>query len=159
MYDKDNKFTILELSRNSLELIIGHLQLSKGITVNKRSSRAILNPYTNEEVGVPTNLSLKQSSIDSHLEDIHYVCDVETINLDGFKDGGITINVITGKRFLHHLEKDFSLIVMDTNTNGETEAMEYFCGEDGDGMIPIPYLIIGDETIGDMIATACVLNN
>ena len=159
MYDKDKEFTVLELSRDSLEIVIRHLQLSKGVMVSSSTDRVILNPYTNETIQVPNLLSLKETSTESGIEDIHYVVDSTVYTIKGLGSRVIRIVMLRGSRFLHHLDKDFEMVLMHTDNIDSVKDMEYMCGELGDSMIPIPYMHCADTSIGDMIETLCVLNN
>jgi len=156
---KQKQITLLELNKNGLELVLNHIVLSNSTSIEIGSDRYVFDPYEHTASIVSNDTDIKHLSKVLGMEDIHYIADIDTFKVFLNNHDPVVICHIHGRRFLHHLEKEFSVIFVVTDTEEASSGLEYFCGELGDQMINIPYLHMGNTDIIDIISTACVYNN
>lgn len=159
MYEK-KRITILELSPNSLDIMLNGLAISKGVEYTREQKRVILDPYetTVTEASMFTDMFRLEEA--KGMEDIYYVADIAKISISNIPgvSGNVVVNIVSGVRINHYLDKEFSFVYMETDTKSKTNAQEHFCGEYG-GIPNIPYQHNINGVLGDIIATQCVFNN
>ena len=157
---KNNKITVLELSPNGLDIILAGLIRTNGIEYTQGQKRYIIDPYKNSVKKADKFEDMYRQTKAVGMEDIYYVCDINTFNitnLPGF-EGVVKVNIASGVRINHSLDKEFCFIYMDTSTNKKKNAQEIFCGE-WDTMVNIPCWSYTDKTVVDITSEVCVFNN
>lgn len=172
MYDVKKQIMVLELSEIGLSLVLSSMTVKSNVSVSISENRYVLAPYIRKAIPVDTNTSTEtlkavNQCIDllgiEHAgvtEDIFYDVTEKNItvkNVPGVKNDAV-VKVLTGKRYNHYIDKDFTLIYMDTSSELDKVTQEHFCGEYGE-VINIPYQHNKDIVIGDLIADICVYNN
>lgn len=160
-FNAEKQITVLELSENSLEILLDHFQTVRQTGYALRiSEKYILDPYERTTLVVDMETTDEYLEEVQNLEDIYYVVEEKSITFPDAGDDikGIEILVIKAKRYNHELAKECSFIYMKTCTDELIGLQEIFCGEFGKTKL-IPYYNMTNQSVAVLIEEQCVFNN